>query len=157
LSARGVEQDADFIARVDAKALRETVPDGRAGYPAGATVASGAPADGTPPVPPATVFAISGGRPSPSPDQAEHADRDRYGTARGVAGFLSAVGWLEVAGGAVVALISLGMMRELGPFGLLGLVPGIMLAAFGLLQVASGQMAQATIDSANHTGEMLEI
>jgi hypothetical protein len=42
-------------------------------------------------------------------------------------------------------------------FGVLGLFPSIGIAFGGLILVATGQMALAVIDSADHTGEVLAI
>jgi hypothetical protein len=76
-----------------------------------------------------------------------------YHTARGIAKFISAVGWIVTAIGALFFLVAL---SESGGARLLSL-PSLVGTLGGLLLVGTGQFTRAAVDTADHTGEMLAI
>jgi hypothetical protein len=93
-----------------------------------------------------------------------------YSTGRGVATVLELFGWVIVLIGFILALVgfsnggSAGLLSRGfgGPtpplgFRLLGMIPGILIIAGGLLSIMLTQQSKATLDTAEMTREMLEL
>lgn len=76
-----------------------------------------------------------------------------YRTMRATANFVSGVGWIVAL---LSVLVLLASISEGGMAGIL-IVPAFGGAIGGLLLVALGQSARATVDTADFTGEMLAI
>ena len=74
-----------------------------------------------------------------------------YGTARGVATFLAIWGWLMFVAGFLVA----GLVYS--DIGFVGVIGGIAISFLGILQVTGAQIIKATVDNADHTGEILAL
>jgi hypothetical protein len=77
-----------------------------------------------------------------------------YGAARGIAGLISALGWLLVVAGALTTFAGIAAVSQT-PFGGLLLVSGLAIVAVGILQVAAGQMLRASVDSADYARQSL--
>lgn len=86
-----------------------------------------------------------------------------YGAARGVAKFISFLGWLVFIGGVLMSLIGLiaGMEAQSrfggGGVSIISMLPGFGISIAGLFLVAGGQVTRATVDSADHTREILRV
>lgn len=80
-----------------------------------------------------------------------------YETGRGMAQVISGLGWLVVAIGFFVTLASLGSMGVAGPFAMLGVTTGILIAVVGVLQVAAGQGVRAALDAADYARQSLQL
>jgi hypothetical protein len=80
-----------------------------------------------------------------------------YATARGTAQMIAGLGWIVVAVGGIIALLSLGNMQQAGPFAMLGVAIGILIAVVGLLQVAAGQGVRAAVDAADYARQSLKL
>jgi len=85
--------------------------------------------------------------------------QSQYGAARTVSMFISFLGWAVFAGGIIAAIAGFAGMGSGGRYGggvsLLALLPGLGMAVAGLFLVAAGQVTRATVDSADHTREIL--
>lgn len=108
-----------------------------------------------------------------SPNERSESYRSAYGIARNISMFVSFLGWVVCVGGlllAVFGLISLLQVPSLGrqlqygtQYGVIAyvyvgaLVQGFIMAAFGLLLVASGQITRATVGNADHSREILNL
>jgi len=80
-----------------------------------------------------------------------------YETARGTAQLIAGLGWVVVAIGGVVALMGLASMQAAGPFAMLGVAIGILIAVVGLLQVAAGQGVRAAVDAADYARQSFKL
>ena len=80
-----------------------------------------------------------------------------YETARGTAQVIATLGWVVVALGGFVALLSFASMTAAGPFAMLGVAIGILIAVVGLLQVAAGQGVRAAVDAADYARQSLKL
>jgi hypothetical protein len=80
-----------------------------------------------------------------------------YDTARGAAQVIAGLGWFVVVVGWAVALVSVGNMQAAGPFAMLGIAIGILIAVVGLLQVAAGQGVRAAVDAADYARQSLKL
>jgi hypothetical protein len=81
-----------------------------------------------------------------------------YGTARGIAQFVSFVGWIVVGISGLVLIVILAKSTESrGNFALMGLLPALGGVISGLLLVMAGQLTRATVDTADNTGQMLSV
>ena len=83
-----------------------------------------------------------------------------YSAARGIAKLISVIGWLLVIAGIVFAIFSLSPgsfgFGSRSPFvGTGGILGGVILAVFGILQVAVGQMMRAVSDTADYARQSL--
>lgn len=84
--------------------------------------------------------------------------KSSYGTTRKVAKWVSLSGWISVAGGILVVLISvLGAAFADQGFGLLAVLPALGVVVAGIFMVMNGQLTRASVDTADNTGESLEI
>jgi hypothetical protein len=86
-----------------------------------------------------------------------------YGTSRGVGKFVAGIGWVLLALGGVVLLISLATLSR-SAMGIMGLIPAILIGVAGLMFIVQGQVLQATVDTAsacnaaaNHLRELLRL
>jgi hypothetical protein len=84
-------------------------------------------------------------------------DATDYRAAKGVASFIAAIGWLVVVAGIIISIFGLVRVSQMGPFALMMLPFGVGIGASGLLLVASAQVTRATVDSANHLGQILAV
>ena len=80
-----------------------------------------------------------------------------YDTARGTAQVVAGLGWVVIGIGGFVALLSLAGMAAAGPFAMLGVAIGILIAAVGLLQVAAGQGVRAAVDTADYARQSFRL
>lgn len=81
------------------------------------------------------------------------AQRD-YGTTRGVAAFVSFIGWCVVVVGVIIVVIGFAGM---GRAGVIALGPGIGIAVGGLLLVVQGQLLRAIVDTASNTADLVAL
>ena len=77
----------------------------------------------------------------------------KYGVARGLASLTELLGWLIVFGSVVLGFVV--PTRDLAGVGLLLAVSGMVVV--GLCVIMGAQIVKATVDNADHTGEMLAI
>jgi hypothetical protein len=77
----------------------------------------------------------------------------KYGVARGVASLTELLGWLIVFGSVVLVFII--PSRDLTGVGLFFAVSGMVVV--GLSVIMGADIVRATVDNADHTGEMLAI
>ena len=75
----------------------------------------------------------------------------KYGIARGMAGLSEVIGWLVVVGGIILGFSAAGGQGVAGVVA----VGGTVLS--GLFMIMAAQIARATVDNADHTGEMLSL
>lgn len=78
----------------------------------------------------------------------------KYGLARGMASFFVLIGWLVVAAGIVSGLISI---QQTGVNVLFGFLLAGSVSITGLVMVMLALIVMATLDNADHTGEMLAL
>lgn len=85
--------------------------------------------------------------------------KSSYKTARGISEFVSFLGWLLFIVGIVIALVGFvgGIKSRYGGVSLIAMLPGLGTAVAGLLLVMGGQVTRATVDSADHTREIMNI
>lgn len=85
--------------------------------------------------------------------------KSTYGTARFISLVVSFLGWLVVIAGIVGIFVGLetGSKMLRGDASILAILPGIGVILSGLFLVIAGQITRATVDNADHTGEMLQI
>ena len=91
-------------------------------------------------------------KPLTSPNTGSNSQTSNYTTARGVSYIIEFLGWALVVVG-VFAMIYSATQNS----GVMGVLIGIALTIGGLLQVMGAQIVRATVDNADHTGEMLAI
>lgn len=80
-----------------------------------------------------------------------------YGTGRAVASIVSLIGWIVVVVGLVATLVGFSTMQQAGPFAMLGVFMGVLIAAVGLLQVAAGHGVRAALDTADYARQTLKL
>lgn len=82
-----------------------------------------------------------------------------YTAARTVFGILEFVAWVAVIGGLIVAVV--GATAATGfsgrAAGLMGAIPGLAMSFLGIIAAATVQFYRAGVDSAENSGQMLEI
>lgn len=82
-----------------------------------------------------------------------------YGAARSTSTAITFVGWVMVFIGVIATFIAIvsGLDSGHGGLALLGVLPGFGVAVSGLLLIVAAQVTLATVDSADHTREILKI
>lgn len=83
-----------------------------------------------------------------------------YHTGRAICGFFEIVAWCAIAIGVIVVLGGLDAVSNRGLMasaGVLALAPGLVITFLGLLVVLLAQLARASMDTADMTGEMLQL
>lgn len=82
-----------------------------------------------------------------------------YTTARTIFGILEFVAWVAVVGGIVVAIMGASAATGYSgsSAGLMGAIPGFIMAFLGIIAVATVQFYRAGVDTAEMTGKMLQI
>lgn len=75
-----------------------------------------------------------------------------YGTAKLVAEFVSVIGWMIVMISAVMVVAAFTHSKDVA---LISLAPGASGLLIGLVTVATGQITRASVDHADHSGEIL--
>lgn len=82
-----------------------------------------------------------------------------YTTARTIFGILEFVAWVAVVGGIIVAIMGASAATGFSgrSAGLMGSIPGFIMAFLGIIAVATVQFYRAGVDTAEMTGKMLQI
>ena len=82
-----------------------------------------------------------------------------YEAARSLFSFLAFMAWSSVVSGVLLALISAAGASKYGGSGagIIAMVPGIVIAIVGCIQLAFVQMGRATVDTAEYTQQMLKL
>ena len=80
--------------------------------------------------------------------------RSTYRTARTIAQIVSFIGWFTIASGIFVSYITYDKIKGTTNITILSVAIGVF---SGLILVMIGQMTRATVDTADNTGEMLDI
>ena len=81
--------------------------------------------------------------------------KSNYETARTISMFISAIGWLMVAGGILILFGMGGYDKVIGPN--IGLGIGLGITFLGLPLILSGQITRAVVDNADANRKVLEI
>lgn len=82
-----------------------------------------------------------------------------YETARSLFSFLEVMAWIMVVAGIIIAFggASAASLFSRSSAGLMGALPGIVIAILGLFMVAQVQGNRATVDSAEYSQQMLKL
>ena len=83
--------------------------------------------------------------------------RSDYEVTRLIASSISFLGWAIFIGGVVLALMGMSSGAPMCLRFVFSLLPALGVAITGLFLVVAGQVTRATVDSADHTREILSI